>query len=473
MEKVERHYWSLLTLVLLAYGAALFHGYVGEEANYTIMSMEMWQRQVFRSVVALGGIGGRPPLYNWIMIPVARLVGWPHVLLAARLVTLGATFATALVLACWARDLWRHPWAARLAFLFYLLSADVLFYRGWLAYADPLFSFFMVLSAYGLWRAATQRNRMWWMLSWVAVFASYLTKVVTSYAFYGGVLLVLLMRAEYRAFFLSRRALVVAMLGILPMVLWMMVVGRQDALQVHWQMSDITTKLMTVDSFPHYLEKLAMFPLTFWLGLLPSALWATVGMLWQWKRRGVLSQENRSLLGMALVNVLPYWIAPQSAVRYVLPEYGFIILLAVGSCVAPDGLPPWRLLRPWPWLGGFACLGILVGWGAFPYYQQQVRGRNYEPMADQVEAAAGTAPIYTMDFSSVGLSVVSVIDSRHMDRPPIVVPPSGFTEGVVLAYTPTDVKGERQIKIEEQAESFYLVCRGAPCAAPVFHRGGH
>ncbi|MDA8415996.1 MAG: hypothetical protein M0Z78_02815 [Betaproteobacteria bacterium] len=471
LAQIERYYGWLLGMVLVCYGGALFHAYVGEEANYTIMSMEMWQRQIFRSVVSFGGVGGRPPLYNWLMIPVACGVGWGQVLLAARLVTLLATLGTAGVLALWARRLWGRPMAGRLTFLLYLSSADVLLYRGWLAYADPLFSFWMVLSGYALWRAVDGRHLGWLLGSLLAIFASYLTKVITAYVFYGGMVLVWLTQPNYRAFLCSRRTWGVMLLGLLPMGVWLAVVGRQDSIQVHWQMSDIVTKLLTVDSLSSYLGKLVTFPVTILLGLLPASLWVVAGMIGQWHRGEVLDLRMRGLLAMAGVNFFPYWIAPQSAPRYVLPEYGLVVLMAVGYLMEPAWLTVPRGLRPFPWLVGMGVIGGMVALLGFPYYQHHVRGDNYARMADRVESAAGAFPLYNDNFTSVGLSVVALIDARHMARPALVVPPRDFADGVVMAAGPQDIQGEHWARIEEESESLYVICRGAACAAPIFQGG--
>ncbi|VAY89240.1 hypothetical protein CARN8_5960001 [mine drainage metagenome] len=76
-----------------------------------------------------------------------------------------------------------------------------------------------------------------------------------------------------------------------------------------------------------------------------------------------------------------------------------------------------------------------------------------------------------MNWSSVGLSVVALIDSRHFDRPAIVSPPSRFTDGLVIAFTPRDLPGNGWAELEGQAEQLMLICRGKVCADPFFHSG--
>ncbi|MBW8073094.1 MAG: hypothetical protein GJU77_05360 [Ferrovum sp.] len=472
MSFLHRYYWGILGLVLASYGLSLFHAYVGEEANYTIMSMEMWQRQIFRSVVSLGGVGGRPPLYNWAMIPVARwVVGWPRILLAARLVTLGATLGTALILAGWARVLWPGVGAGKVAGLLYLVTADVLFYRGWLAYADPLFAFFMVLSAFLLWNAVQQRSLLCLFLSLLAIFASYLTKVVTAYAFYGGIWLVLLGQRSNRAFLWSRRAMGVYLLGLLPMGLWLGTVGHQDTLQVNGQLADVSDKLLSADALGTWLMKLGEFPLFILAGLLPSSLWALWGMVSQHRQGISWPLPVKILVAMALLNFLPYWIAPHSAPRYVLPEYGLVVLVATYYLTHEPALFQNGILRPERWVVGLVLLGLGISAVGYPLYQQRVRGDNYARMASQIEALAGPYPIYTLNWSSVGLSVVALIDSQHFDRSAIVSPPSRLTDGLVIAYTPHDLPGEGWAELEVQAEQLVLICRGKVCAAPFFHSG--
>ena len=54
------HYPVLLALAILCFIPTLFYYYVGEEAVFTLNSIEMWQHQEFRSVIMYGSIGGRP-----------------------------------------------------------------------------------------------------------------------------------------------------------------------------------------------------------------------------------------------------------------------------------------------------------------------------------------------------------------------------------------------------------------------------
>jgi hypothetical protein len=77
--------WLLYTLAAASFLTTLHLPYIGEEAVYTITSMEMWTQRDFLVPTLFGSLYGRPPLYNWLIIPLANLFGWDHVLVAARL----------------------------------------------------------------------------------------------------------------------------------------------------------------------------------------------------------------------------------------------------------------------------------------------------------------------------------------------------------------------------------------------------
>ncbi len=454
------HRRILLALAVLCYVPPLFFHYVGEEANYTLMSMEMWHHHSFRSVVVLGSMGGRPPLYNWLMIPLAWLLGWKHVLVAARLVTVSATLGTALTLGWLARRVVPNPQVASLVPLFYLVTADVLCYRGWLAYADPLFSFWMVLAVSLLWVSSQRRDTRLLFLSLLAILASYLTKVITAYFFYATAWCILVLHAPYRQWLWSLRAWGTCLAGLVPLLVWWYFAGRHDPIQTSWQEQDITSKLLGVTSWKNYGIKLVTFPASLALSLLPSS-WVVMRALVQRKRPfSGWPLEARLALGIAAINCLPYWIAPQSAARYVLPAYGFVVLAAVILWTS-------RLtgeVRSRRWIVAFLLLGGVVNGLAFPVYQHEVRGENHDEMARFIEQHYyGRTPVYVTDWSSVGLSVTALLDSWHFDQPALTTPPANFKDGLVIAYTPHDVPGTALPPLRVGAEQTDLICRGRAC----------
>ena len=120
----------------------LFFYLVGEEGIYTITSMEMWHQQNWIQQIMYGVDNQRPPLVNWLIMPLANLIGWQHVVIAARSVSVAATLGSVAWLYWLSRKLFGDKSLALFAALACLSLADLLLYRGWLSYTDPVFAFF-------------------------------------------------------------------------------------------------------------------------------------------------------------------------------------------------------------------------------------------------------------------------------------------------------------------------------------------
>ena len=92
--KSTRTLWWLFAAAALSLLTTLPLPYVGEEAVYTITSLEMWVNREFFLTTLYGTSYPRPPFLNWLVVPLTNLLGWEYVLQASRLVTAAATIAT-------------------------------------------------------------------------------------------------------------------------------------------------------------------------------------------------------------------------------------------------------------------------------------------------------------------------------------------------------------------------------------------
>src|SRR5262245_13648659 len=99
--------WWIYGIAAATFLPAIGFHYVGEEAIYTISSLEMWYHGEPVRQLLYGASLQRNPLFNWLVIPLASLAGWEHVLAVTRTVTIAATVATGLVLAWLCRALYR------------------------------------------------------------------------------------------------------------------------------------------------------------------------------------------------------------------------------------------------------------------------------------------------------------------------------------------------------------------------------
>jgi 4-amino-4-deoxy-L-arabinose transferase-like glycosyltransferase len=456
--RIRRYY----VLAVLCFAPTLFFYYVGEEAVFTLNSIEMWQRQEFRNTVMYGMLGGggngRPPLFNWLMIPLTQSMGWIHVLVASRIITVCATLGTSLTVAWLSYQLWRDKSVAWMAALLYLLTADVLLYRGWLAYADPLFAMLVVLAIALTW-AACLRSSYWLLAGAVlAAFAALLTKALTVYVFLGICWLVLQSQADYRRFLLRWQAWCLYAVALLMPLLWFKL-GSPEVDQHASLLRDIAEKL-AVPQWRDYLLRLLSFPLEMFLRLMPASVFIAYVL---WRKRSTDDAPPvavRMALWMALLNFLPYWLAPSGGTRYVLPIYALLVLPA-----AYFAAHQFARLAVQKWVIGLLTLALVANLIIYPGYQKKVRGQNYARMAEHIVSQHGGFPLYATNVTSVGLSVVAHINSKRPTRPALVWPPTDFKDGIVIAHAESDVAGTLLQTLRIDNDSVLLICRGGACNA--------
>ena len=453
----ELDYLVLLIFAILSFIPPLFYYYVGEEAVFTLNSIEMWQQHEFHSVVMYGSVGGRPPLFNWLMIPLSNLIGWEHVLTASRAVTVAATISTGGILAWLANQLWQNKTVSWIAVILYLVTADVALYRGWLSYADPLFSMWIVLSIALLWVSCLRNSFLLLSASMIAAFAAFLTKAFTSYVFLGISGFVLLSNPDFRRFMLNYRALAIYLVGLLLPIIWLKF-GTHDVGQAGQMLNDMTGKLASID-VKKYLLRLVAYPVEILLRLMPASLFVGVFLF---HKREVLSSNRavRTALLIAAFNFLPYLFAPYGGARYVITVYAFVILAA--AYLVAQNTSPFHIKK---WILGMLAIELLLKTVAFPYYQKNYRGENFKQIAHVIVEKYGQYPIYIETTDYIGLSVAAYIDTLRKNNPAITFPPKDFKDGIVITNKSQSTQGQLLKKIIINNYSVYVICRGLSCNA--------
>src|SRR5207249_1658856 len=166
---------------------------------FTISAQEMWANRQFLVMTHYGSVYPRPGLFPLLIAGVSNILGWSNVLIAARMIAISATILTGLTLAWLVLRIYGDRTLAALSAAIFL-SGDVLLYRGWLAYADPLFALFTFGAMACLWVAVNERRAGLLALAAVGLMGAFLAKVLTAYVFYGVLGLVLLWRHGNRRF---------------------------------------------------------------------------------------------------------------------------------------------------------------------------------------------------------------------------------------------------------------------------------
>lgn len=185
--------WTRYFVILasLSMYITLFLPYDGEEGTYTMSAMEMVKQGNYFHTTLYGLFYGRPPLLNWLIIPLAKLLGWQHILLASRFVTATATILTAAVVFYFVKSITKKREFAWLCTATFYGEA-FLMRLGWLAYADTVMTLFTFLGMTLLWLAVEKRKVSFMLLAALAISGGFLSKALTPYFFYACAGLVLL-----------------------------------------------------------------------------------------------------------------------------------------------------------------------------------------------------------------------------------------------------------------------------------------
>jgi len=453
-----RAWWWLFAAAAISLYTTLGLPYIGEEAVYTITSLEMRLNHDYFVTTLLGITYGRPPLLNWLVVPLADVLGWDRMLLVSRLVAASATVITALVLAWLTKNITGNKGLAVFSAVVFL-SGDVLFYRGWLAYSDPLLTMFVFAAIACLWVSVISARGAWLWLGVLLLTCGYLAKVQTAYLFYAVAFVVLGVERNARRVLLGANSIAAHMVAILLLAAWTH--HFAPPADSAGALADILHKIRNAD-VGDYLHQLWSFPLETVLRLAPAGI---VAIYFLWRQRSIAVQTPasdfpwRTLLAILLLNYLPYWLGPKTHIRYIMPLYP-LAALAIAAAIWQCGERSRTIATRW--LIAAVVLRYIIGLWIFPWYQHTYRG-DYAATAQKISAATQGHPLYATDVSSTGLSVTAHLDTMRYPGPYVRWPPSQWQDGFVLSYAPNPELGQVSATYPLGGNTLYLLCRGVAC----------
>jgi hypothetical protein len=253
--------------------------------------------------------------------------------------------------------------------------------------------------------------------------------------------------------------LAIALAAVVPL-LWFASIPRAENSEI--MLDEIRRKLSAPD-VAGYLSHLVEFPLEAMLRLSPAVALAFYLLL----RKRVSEREYepahfRNALLIAALGFLPYWLSPQSGIRYLLPIYPLIALVCA-RIIWRSGESARKLaLR---WFAGVIAFKFIFALVLFPYYQTHYRGENFEKTAQIVIERTRDFPLYILDTRSIGLSITAYIDLKRFPDAPVIYPPKTFDSGFVLSMEADPALGEVAEVYPLAADRIYLMCRGSACKA--------
>ncbi|MDP1996283.1 MAG: hypothetical protein Q8J90_03715, partial [Gallionella sp.] len=404
------------------------------------------------------------PLFNWLIMLLSALFGWEHVLIVTRVLTVFSTLSTALVLAWMAGRLFQDKAFGVFAALGYLTMADVLLYHGWLSYVDPNYAMFIFSAIATLWVGVREQRIPMLVLSGVLLTCAFLSKALTAYIFYGGVLFVLLFDAQQRRFLLHWRTLPVLLLTYAGPLIWYVTIPGGMA-QGNRMFAELTHKFVK-PAFFEYVGKLIGFPIEVLIWLAPLTLLAIYLWLRNRDRKEISASHQLLFISaswMFLLNFLPYWISPRGGMRYLMPIYPLLALVAA-RIIWQSGEAALALARKW--IIAALVLKFVVALVVFPYYQSHYRGQNYDETAAEILILAQGQPLYTTNSTAAGLSVTAYLNKRRVPLPVLRLPPVNWPSGFVVALTADEALGQVYKRYRLGGDDLYLLCRGEACNTP-------
>jgi 4-amino-4-deoxy-L-arabinose transferase-like glycosyltransferase len=460
IEISTRKLWLWYAAAAAAFIPAIGFHYIGEEAIFPKASLEMWYRGEWVQQLLVGHNQRHNPLFNWIIISVCGIVGWEWMLQVARFVTIGATVCSGLVLAWLALRVFGDRRFAAWTAVVYMMLEDVVLYRGWLAYVDPLFGFFVFSSIACLWVACRERRLDVLALAVTALVLGFLTKAFTAFVFYGVAAFVLLLDREGRRFLLGPASIAIHAAGAAVVAVWLGVVPANEG-----QGPRMFKELMDKFGFAgmrEYAVKLVAYTVETALKTSPAAMLA----LWYARKRPWREDPARDALvtaaAITALNYLPYWLAPQSHSRYLVPLFPLAALVFARVIWSAGARARLVSLR---WFVALLAVKLALALAIFPYYQKTYRGENFQAVARDILERSRDHPLYTMNVTASGLSVAANLDILRLPAPPVAWPPPEWETGFVISRVPDPGAGKEFMKYRLGGSDLYLLCRGAACAA--------
>jgi 4-amino-4-deoxy-L-arabinose transferase-like glycosyltransferase len=458
-QDVTRRAWWLYVAAVASSLPTLWFYLVGEEGILVNSSLEMWQRGDWLRLWLYGVDAKHGVFANWLVILISSAVGWERAPGAVRAIMIGSTALSGLMLAFLVQRLYRNAALAALAAAIAVTFIDILMYRGWLGYRDPLLGMLIFGAIAALWMAVETRRAVWLFGTLVLATLAFLTKGIIAYAFVGAAALVFLCRRDARDVLLRPVPLLVAAVTLSVPFLWSYWTAGDQAHNTRMA-TEIGDKLMPLGGAA-YVQKLITYPLEALIRLAPVSLLVA---WWTWKRRGfnplLADQPLRAALAISGIAFVAFWLAPQTHFRYLLPVLPLIALvLAVAVCRFGDGAVRTTLRCLW----AVVILKFLLAAVLFPMYQQKVRGENYAIAAHEVLQRTAGFPLYTQDVSAAGLSVTAYMNLQRLPRPALTFVPDQWDNAYAISNLPDEKLGKVAAKYPLGGDTLYLLCRGVAC----------
>ncbi|MDQ6973862.1 MAG: hypothetical protein Q9M10_03175, partial [Mariprofundaceae bacterium] len=186
-----------------------------------------------------------------------------------------------------------------------------------------MFLFFIFSSTVCIWLAAQFQKVHWYALAVILINLAFLTKALTAYAFCFSTLLIVAYGFQSWRFFLRPINILLSTGIIIAPFFWASMHGSGASSTSSSLIHDIAMRFTSIDLL-HYLKHLITFPIEFVARMAPVSLVLIYFMMKQ--KPNIESNIIRMIGAIFIINYLPYWLAPFSNMRHVVPLYAWASL---------------------------------------------------------------------------------------------------------------------------------------------------
>jgi hypothetical protein len=423
----NRLLWSYLFFATFSLFLTLFLPYRYEEANYTQSAFEMWQQHQWLITTQYGYPYPRFPLFSWLILIPSSWIGWENTLPIARSITALATLCTTALVGLFVHKQRQNMQLALLSMACFLCG-DVLFMRGWLAYADPLFTTFIFASQYFLFEACRKQKSAFLNFAHLCCLLAFASKSISGFLFYFTSIAVLSWQHPNRSWLKKQ---------VLSAVLLLLLFGL--CLYYNHILSLMTP--LNYDNFLGRLITLYQLPFDEWITRVANhiavyfgknLLLFTATLVILIKNKGYLWRNNpwlNMLLWITILNHMPYLIIQGSTdhIRYLLP------LMPLLSVIIASAFLTYRQGMIMSYGILFSSLLIKYVLIFFTGYQTMLakdHAQLFFPFAKKIVRVAKQHPIYWTSgdtlpccFAGTPTSIVTWIDVLRVPHPAIIFKP--------------------------------------------------
>ncbi len=381
--------------------------FIGEESYYAVSAIEMHITGNYWHHLILGMEWPKTPLYLWLAIGWANILGWEHINIALRLVSVISTWISAFTAGLLARHLFRGgPATGWLAALIYLSMGEISFWYGWLGYVDANFGMFVFTSIAALWLAIERQHTGWLLFSLLLVSMAYLSKNISAYYFYGVAGLILLYRMQRWRLLLRLSFIIPGMLALL--VPWWYQSTFVDAGSN--AMVAIRDGLRNFHGYSllEYIRHWFSYPAIFFFRALPVSfllLW----LLIKGKQAFSVKPENITVLLILIACFLPFWISAGGSPRYLVPFYALVAVLFTGLLLQ---MGTERQTLAIKLMAVVLVLKIPYSLVALPYVKDWRPDRSLLAVTEDILQRTEGKTVRTLDDIASGLSIAAYLDVR-------------------------------------------------------------